>query len=118
MDAKLIAAAAKLCGWAREEWDGEDNEQCWAAVWPIKYGHRTDSPPFLTDAGLLALIKRLAECGWRYQMVGDEGGSLSLHGWSQRYFDSEGHTLSRYKVDNDFATAACMAAQVEVGDES
>jgi hypothetical protein len=101
MDAELIEAAAKLCGWAREEWDGEDTEQCWAAVWPMKHGHRTDRPPFLTDAGLLALEEALLRMGWE---LDHDGG----YRW---YRDAlAAHHIVR-------ATAACMAAAEQLKHE-
>lgn len=104
MDAELIAAAAKLCGWKR-------HYGRWAAsgTWMTAPER---SPERLTNAGLIALWEALGDHGWVWDKVGDERGNL-CHRW--RRVNQRTSPVSAMEVMHpDGATAACMAAWEEL----
>ncbi len=105
MDPKLIAAAAKLCGWEQLNLNSDPAWQHW-----IDSTGLCANMSGLTERGLLALIQKLADTGWRYQKTG------AFHEWLS-FYDSDGRLLARRESDVDLATAACLAAHEEVGNE-
>jgi hypothetical protein len=95
MDPKLIAAAAKLCGWEDEFVD--DERMAWSDE--------------LTDAGLLALEDALLRRGWELFMTTNTP-EAQFH-WERDFASSILNPGIRHP---DRATAACLAAQQEIND--
>ena len=96
MDAELIAAAARLCGW-----QAVDSE---LHVY-FQHNDRMAWTDALTDAGLLALEDALMRKGWEHWLGGKNMGYV----WDRR--------TRHPAIATDRATAACMAAREELKHE-
>ncbi len=95
MDPTLISAAARLCGWIHE-----GRRRRWMTADEKQWVTEGDT---LTDAGLLALEAELKKRGWFW--IPDTVNWC----WTKP-------ASVVFKAHADRATAACLAAQEEVGD--
>ena len=100
MDQNLIEAAARLCGWELRgaRYERQDGlEMAWVGL-PVEDAS-------ITGAGLLALEDALWREKWYVR-------------WNGEYIWQKHPAMRRTPVAHmDRATAACLAAQQEVGDE-
>jgi hypothetical protein len=119
MDPRLIQCAIELCGWHRTEYH---EDRFWSSATGEITAETSPQRCELSNAGLLALVQKLGACGWSYCMqdpVGTaalETNGARLHTWT-KYDDSEdGRAEAKEIVAHvDFAHAALLAAQAEVG---